>query len=247
MPGPRPTLANADFFRGLEPDQFKAIAKEAMHRHYPARTTVIEQEGAPNSFLMLAEGRMRFYYLTPDGNKRILMPIVSGQVFGLGALLSKPYLVSVESVRDSMALEWSGQSIRMVLQSHPKLWQNLLSITRDYLGMCIVLHGALCSTSARERLGQFIMAYGAKKLWMTNQELGDAANLNVYTVSRIMNEWRREGLIRRDGKAYLLLASPEKLLGRKPASPGEHACRACGLCLCDFGPAPRQNVVHSQN
>ena len=44
----------------------------------------------------------------------------------------------------------------------------------------------------------------------TNQELADSANINLYTVSRIVSEWERIGAIRKLlGK--ILLRSSQKL------------------------------------
>jgi len=83
-------------------------------------------------------------------------------------------------------------------------------------------HIGIASYTARQRLAEVLITLartvGQKTtsgvaLDITNEELADAANITVFTASRLISEWQRtRALVKRRGK--LLLQSPDWLLSR---------------------------------
>jgi CRP/FNR family transcriptional regulator, nitrogen oxide reductase regulator len=95
-----------------------------------------------------------------------------------------------------------------------------LSIASDYFAWFLSAHLALISHNARERLAQVLLSLAegighdapdGVELNITNEELANAANVIVFTASRILSEWRRNGaLLKSRGK--VVLRSPRRLL-----------------------------------
>jgi CRP-like cAMP-binding protein len=99
---------------------------------------------------------------------------------------------------------------------------NAYLATMGYLSWYVGSHAALTSQTARERLAHILLGYapiigrkvsGGIELDLTNTELADAANINLYTASRLISEWHRTGTIRKH-RGKILLRSGKRLFAR---------------------------------
>src|SRR5512146_1553973 len=88
-------------FEGICDDDVDAIVSAAKLKSV-SRGALILSQGAPASrFLMILEGRARYYFTTPGGDKLLLMWLTAGDCAGTAALLpnAPEYLVSTEAIR----------------------------------------------------------------------------------------------------------------------------------------------------
>lgn len=164
---------------------------------------------------ILARGRTRYFYDTPDGNRILLMWLTAGELIGGAALSPQPkdYLLSVEAVRESTVLCWDRGTIRELVHRHPQMIDNCLSVAFDYLAWYVGAHLALSSQKAPERLAYTLHGLtmsigepvnGGLELDVTNEELANAAHISQYTASRLLSDWQKRGLLRkRRGKLFL--------------------------------------------
>jgi CRP-like cAMP-binding protein len=209
------------FLNGLEPQEIDVILAAARPRRFSAKRVMTYQGQPADRILLLWKGRARYFFDTPNGKQLILRWITPGEIFGASALVDRPskYIVSTAVVRDSVALVWSGETIRALSRRFPPLWENAFFVTTDYISWYVAAHAALTSQSARERLAHVLLELAPRigekvsdnlELEVTNEELANSANITPYTTSRLISEWRRLGLIR---KRYgrIVLRSPEKL------------------------------------
>jgi CRP-like cAMP-binding protein len=213
-----------ELLQDLEPKDADSILAAAKPRRFPAKYIVTHQDSPADRFLLLWKGRARHFFETPNGKKLILSWITPGKIFGGVALLCRPstYLVSTETVRDSVALVWDGPVIRALARRFPQVLENALRIAADYVSWYVAAHAALTSQSARERLASVLLGLtpsigqrisGGIELDVTNEELANSANITAYTTSRIISEWRKSGAIRKH-RGKILLRSPERFFLR---------------------------------
>jgi CRP-like cAMP-binding protein len=160
--------------------------------------------------------------VSPQGEKIVIRWMPPGEVVGGVALLSKPleYPLSAEAVKQSSALVWDRATIRSFGAKYPQLMENGLLIAYDYLVLYKILHLSSNCQSAPQRLGQVLGSLakgmgqtvaGGVEVCVRNEELANEANVTVFTVSRLMGEWQRQGLlVKSRGKVVLRL--PEKLI-----------------------------------
>src|SRR5215813_9705838 len=106
--------ADSELLRGLEPKQIDLLRAAARQRRFPAKSVITYQSEPAEQLFLLLTGRVRFFYVTDNGNKLSLLWVTPGKIFGAAALALSPstYLVSTEAVRDSSVLIWDGSSIR---------------------------------------------------------------------------------------------------------------------------------------
>lgn len=117
---------------------------------------------------------------------------------------------------------WDRTPIRRLVEHYPRLLENVLWTASDYVTWHLMSHIGIASYTARQRLAEVLITLartvGQKTtdgvtLDITNQELADAANITVFTASRLISEWRRtRALVKHRGK--ILLQSPDWLLSR---------------------------------
>ncbi|HEY1468757.1 MAG TPA: Crp/Fnr family transcriptional regulator [Candidatus Acidoferrum sp.] len=206
---------NIDLLRGFKRQEIDLILAAAKVRRFPAKSVMTYQGEPANHLLLLWKGRGRYFFETPNGKKLIMIWITPGHIFGGAALAPRAstYLLSSETVRDSVVLVWDGPAIRGLARRYPQLLENAIVSAVDHLSWYIAAHAALCSQTARQRLASVLLGYtssmgervsGGIEFDITNEELANAANITPYTASRILSEWQRAGAIcKQRGKIFV--------------------------------------------
>jgi len=216
-----PAGLNSRLFEGIAPRDRDVIWVAAKERRYLANSIITNQGNPAEHLFLLTSGRARYFFVAQEGKKSLLIWLTPGEIIGVAALVSKPsqYLVSTESVKDTAALVWERTTIRSLASAYPRLMENAVSMTSDYLGWYVADHLALTCHTARQRLAQVLIRLaevigqkvpGGVEFDATNEELASAANITPFTASRIVSEWQtNRAVVKRRGK--ILLRSPERL------------------------------------
>lgn len=199
---------NSRFLAGLSPEQINAVVATGTIRYIPANTVITCGDDPALRFYVLVEGRVRGFIAAPKGAKLNLFYIQAGETVGWSALIPQPmdYIVSAEAVTGTVALEWERPLARELVAKYPRLLENALTLGYHYLVLYRVLHlAALCDTATErvatvvcgltEKLGHKLN--GGSMLKINNEELANEANVTIYTVSRLMQEWQRKGLVKK--------------------------------------------------
>ncbi len=212
------------FLEGLAEPEVDAVLTAARQRQYMANSVVTNQDHPADHLFLILTGRGRHFFITPDGQKTLLLWLPPGEVFGGAAFLSKPvpYLVSTEIVMDSCVLVWDRAAVRSVAAQYPRLVENALLIAYDYLVVYRAMHVALTCHTARQRLAAVLVNLasgighevpGGIELDVNNEELANEANVTLFTASRLLSEWQRNGMVVKN-RGKVLLRSPAQLLSQ---------------------------------
>jgi CRP-like cAMP-binding protein len=216
-----PAGLKSRLLEGIAPDDLDVIWAAAKERRYLANSIITNQGQPAEHLFLLTSGRARYFFITQEGHKSLLIWLTPGQIIGVAAFLSRPsqYLVSTESVKDSAVLAWDRTTVRSLAARYPRLLENAILTTSDYLGWYVADHLALSCQTARHRLAQVLIRLaevigqkvpGGVEFDATNEELASAANITPFTASRLISEWQtNRAVAKRRGK--ILLQSPERL------------------------------------
>jgi CRP/FNR family transcriptional regulator, nitrogen oxide reductase regulator len=211
-------------FEGLALREIRSILAAGTPRRFLANSILYNQGEPVRSAYLLVEGRARYFYVTPEGQKIVFTTVAAGELLGAAALVRtmSSHNVSAEVLLHSRMVAWDKKTIRSLGVVYPKLIDNALSITAHYIGWLISAHVGLACHSAQLRLAQTLVnlassAPGAAsgggrgvELAVTNEELAHAASVTPFTVSRLMSRWQRSGFLTK-GRGKVLLRSPEGL------------------------------------
>ncbi len=203
------------FFEGLDAPDIKTILAAAVQKRFLTKSVVFHQGDPAGQLFLLLTGRARRFFLTQDGEKVVLLRVTPRELFGEASMLANPaeYLVSTEALTAINALVWSRGTIRSLCERYPRLLENALLISFDYLAAYRAAHASLICNSAPERLARVLTNLangigqkipGGVELDIRNEELADEANISLFTTSRLLSAWQREGiLVKRRGKVLL--------------------------------------------
>jgi CRP-like cAMP-binding protein len=212
----------AKFFEGLEGREVREIVDAAEVRKIGAHRIVLMAGEAATHLFLLVSGNAQFYRLSREGDKVLLSRLVTGNVFGLGSLLSRPmhYIGTAETSRDSEFLVWERARIRELAQKYPKLAENALEIILRYLAAHTDRLVDLVTLTAPERLARAVFHLGKHtgkivpagvEIEATNEDLSQLANVSSFTVSRLLNKWARAGAVTK-ARGRVFVYSPDRLL-----------------------------------
>jgi len=207
---------------GIDASAISDILTAARQRRFLASSIIANQGHPASQVFLLLTGAARSFFLTKGGQKLHVYSYPPGEMLGGMGLVMRTanYIVSTESVRDSDMLVWERETIRGLAGQYPKLLDNALTIASDYLNTTIATQVALSCHTARQRLAEVLVNLASGighrtstgiELAVRNEDLAAAASLTAFTVSRLMSEWQRGGLLKKS-RGKVLLPSPERLL-----------------------------------
>ncbi len=216
------TKLRPPFLEDLAPSDTGTILAAAKQLRFLPNSVITNQGHPATRLFMVLSGGARSFYLTQGGQKLHVHSYPPGEMFGGMAIVARDseYVVSTEAVKDSHMLVWERASMRAFVVRHPQLLDNALSIAADYLNMSIATQVALSCHTARQRLAEVLVNLasgvgrrvgGGIELMVRNEELATAANITPFTVSRLISEWQRTGMLAKS-RGRVLLPSPERLL-----------------------------------
>ena len=209
------------FLQGLTKPELHSILAASTLRQFPANS-IITNQGDPAEYLfLLRTGCARLFYITQQGQKVLLRWLLPGELLGGSAILPNPslYLVGTEILKKSSAFVWRRNTIRRLATQYPKLLDNMLPIAAEHLTWFLSAHLALVSRTARERLAQVLLTLaqgighkvpGGIRLEITNEHLANSANITLFTASRFLSEWQRQGALRK-GRGTLTVCDANRL------------------------------------
>jgi len=206
---------------GLSQKDKDAILSAASYFRFAADAVPACQGDRADRLFLLVNGSARYFVVTHDGRKVYLLWLAPGDIFGGVSLLTETaeFIVSTEVVKGTEVFVWSRHMIRGLAARFPRLTENVLSTASDYLVWYVASHLSLICHSAHQRLANVLIslasAFGRRSsdgitIEVTNEQLANTANITLFTVSRLLSEWHRKGvLVKSRGK--IVLRSPEKL------------------------------------
>jgi len=211
----------SSFFDGLASQYRNKVLAAAKPRRFAAKSVITNQGHPADNLFLLTKGRARYFFDERGGRHILLHWLAVGEIIGGMALLAKPasYLLGSETVRECNLLVWDRATIRGLVAQYPVLLENALATASDYLAWYLAAHVALTCHSAEQRLAGVLGSLaevigqdvsGGVELDVTNEELANAANVTVFTASRMLSAWQRLGVVKK-GRGKILLRQPTRL------------------------------------
>jgi CRP-like cAMP-binding protein len=210
------------FLEGLDPAEVHSIVAAATLKQFKTNSLMNREGDRAEHFFLMLDWGARHFTMSPKGEKVVVRWLPPGEVVGGASFLSKPvsYILSTEVTKNSSALLWDRSTIRSLAVTYPRLMENALMVAYDYALFYRILHVALTCQSAPQRVAQ-VLGYLAKEMGqqvtgglelnVRNEELAHEANVTIFTVSRLMGEWQRKGLLTKS-RGKVVVPSPEDLI-----------------------------------
>jgi CRP-like cAMP-binding protein len=212
---------------GLDNGAIADIIAAGVLRRFPAGQLIVHADDPGTHLFLIKTGIVDLHRVTPKGQQVLIIRFSSGDAFGIVSIPARPmgYLGTAEAVGKTEIYVWDHRSARHFTQKYPTFADNAMRIGLEYIKLYSDRHLALVADDAESRLrrtlsqlelraGHMDHARGLE-VEITNERLASLADIGQFTVSRLLNKWKRKGaLVKTRSKVVIL--HPEGMLDPEP-------------------------------
>jgi CRP-like cAMP-binding protein len=221
---PTEILRRSELFARVGPDTMERVLASSISR-------AVEEDGyfffqgdpATHVYVLLA-GRVKLLQVTPAGQQVIMRVLIPGEAFAPIALL-KPragYPVSAQAVEDSTALAWEAPNLRALAQKDAVISLNAAQVISGYMTEVQDRYRELATEKVERRIARTLLRLAAQSgrkvaegvlidIPLTRQDIAQMTGTTLFTVSRTLSEWERQGLLS-IGRERVIIREPHGLV-----------------------------------
>jgi CRP-like cAMP-binding protein len=215
-------LRTVPIFSELSEPDIAALARLTSRRTCPKDTVVFFENEEGDSFFCIVAGRIKVTILGDDGREVILSVLGRGDFFGEMALLdNEPRSATAIAVEDTELLSLHRNDFQSVLSDNRSIMSALIKILTARLRRANHQISTLALLDVYGRVARVIVDTArdeGKRLKdgriafrrATHQEIANRIGTTRETVTRMLKDLERQGLIHIDGKEVVVQPDFEK-------------------------------------
>jgi len=200
-------LARLSLFEGLFPQAIDAILHLSGARKVEEGAYFFMQEDNAERLYVLVEGRVKLGLVSQDGQQIILNVLGPWHAFGAeSAIPGAVYPVSAQAVLACTALGWEKAVLQRVMTKYPQITSNLMRHMSKQIVEAQDRIRELTLERVERRVARLLLRLArqvGKKtddgvlidLPISRQDMAEMSGTTLYSVSRILSQWERNGLI----------------------------------------------------
>lgn len=210
-------LSRVAFLRGLTSAELNTVAQAAHTRQCLRETFIFQQGDTAEAMYVLLAGQVRMTQLTPDGNQVILRYIQPGDMFGgIAAMGLTTYPATAQVTEEGSALFWDARTIHDLILQIPQLGLNALEHAADTIIQLQDRVRELQTERVERRVARALLRLASQTgsrteagilidMPLSRQDLAEITGTNLYSVSRILSAWEKQGLVESRRERVVLL------------------------------------------
>jgi len=216
-------LNEVPFFSGLLPAELAEVYRAGVMRAYNEDSFLFYQDDPAERIFVLAEGRVKLYQLTPEGQQVIMRVATPWMMIAAIALVEGAvYPVSAQAAGDSRLVVWTQPELLALVSRYPALAGNALRILAGHVREFQDRYRELATERVERRLARTILRLANQTgrkidkgvlldLPLSRQDLAEMCGTTLYTVSRTLSQWESQGLIQ-SGREQVIIKFPHGLV-----------------------------------
>lgn len=203
----------------LSGEELDTLDKTMTWVHFARGQTIFTEGDELENFYNVGQGIIRLVKPLPDGRRTILDFLFQGDFLGLTANGYSPY--SAEAVTRVKLCCFPKENLRKMFQENPRMERCLLGMFTEKLVLTHSRIANLACKSAPERLASFLLGFegnedlrtknGIINLPINRHDISDYLGLTIWTISRVLTRFRKDGLIEIDKRKTIYLKNKLKL------------------------------------
>jgi CRP/FNR family transcriptional regulator, nitrogen oxide reductase regulator len=211
-------------FENATPEDINAIARLAFQRTVEEEAYFFMQGDKAEYLYILLSGRVKLCTLSTEGQQVNLRTIIPHQLFGaLGAVRpGAGYPAFAQALEDCSALAIESKAFAQLLIERPHLSMGLMRLMTGYIQEMQERYRELATERVEQRIARTLLRLAAQvgrkqehavviDLVFTREDLAEMAGTTLYTVSRVLSTWERQGLLT-TGRQRVTLHNPHGLV-----------------------------------
>jgi CRP/FNR family transcriptional regulator/CRP/FNR family cyclic AMP-dependent transcriptional regulator len=216
-------LRAVPIFSELTDQDITSLARHAIRRRYPKDAVIFFENEEGDYFFMILEGRIKVTILGDDGREVILSMLGQGDFFGEMALLdNEPRSATAIAVEESELLSLHRNDFQAVLSDNRSIMGALIRILTARLRRANHQISTLALLDVYGRVARVIVDMAreeGKRLKdgriafrrATHQEIANRIGTTRETVTRMLKDLERQGLIQMQGREMVVQGDFEKV------------------------------------
>jgi len=217
-------IRQSSLFKDVSPNVFAEVLEAGMLRSVEEGGFFFMQADPATHAYVLVEGRVKMIQITPNGQQITLRIMTPGQTYGGIALLNPRagYPATAQAVENSSAMAWDTQHLRGLVEQEPSISLNVMSLMHGYISELQERQKALVTDRVEQRIARILLKLATQSgtkidegvlidLPLTRQDVAEMSGTTLFTVSRTLNEWERNGLLD-IGRERVVIRNPHGLV-----------------------------------
>jgi CRP/FNR family transcriptional regulator, nitrogen oxide reductase regulator len=212
-------LRRVSVFQNATDEDLKLISEHAIERSVEDGEFFFFQGDPAVYFYVLVSGRAKLMQTNTTGQQVNLRTISEWQMFGaLGAVRENAtYPASAQAMENSTALAIKSDYLRELMETRPYLSVDLMKLMTGYIQEMQERYRELATEKVERRIARVLLRLtaqlgvktkdGSIELTFTRQDLAEMSGTTLFTVSRVLSEWERQGLVEA-GRERVLIRNP---------------------------------------
>ncbi len=205
-------------------DDVRAIARMGFARAVEEGGFFFFQDEPADYLYILLNGRAKLCQITPDGQQVNLRTLVPYQLFGaIGAVEpAATYPACAQALEDSAAFAIASDDFRRLLETRPHLSFGLMKLMTGYIQEMQNRYRESVTEKVEQRIARVLLRLAGQsgvrvdegvliELAFSRQDLAEMAGTTLYTVSRVLSGWEKQGLIV-TGRERVTLKNPHGVM-----------------------------------
>lgn len=214
-------LAGTKLFQGLTEEARRRLVDVAVRMPLRRDEELFQQDDEANRLVLLCEGHVKVTRLDAEGRRIVVRIAQRGETVGCVATLSHArYPATATVAAPGSALAWSRPEIDQLTATIPRLALNALQMQSVYVRELIDRLHELSTPKLERRIALTLERLleraqehdpGVERIpyALTRQELAELTGTTIFSVSRVLSEWDRRGVVRSERAAVTVLNREE--------------------------------------
>jgi CRP-like cAMP-binding protein len=202
-------LRHVNVFSDASDEDLKLLVENGILRSIEEGEFFFFQGDPATHFYILITGRAKLLQTNPAGQQVNLRTLNEWQLFGaLGAVRENAvYPATAQALEQSTALAIESSFLKEMMQTHPHLSVNLMQLMTGYIMEMQERYRELATERVERRIALTVLRLAAQvgrrissgemivELSLSRQDLAEASGTTIFTVSRVLADWERRGLV----------------------------------------------------
>ncbi len=211
-------------FQNATDSELQLILKNSIIRSIEENEFFFFQGDNAEYLYILITGQAKLMQSNPSGQQVNLRTLHPWQMFGaLGAVRAEAiYPATAQALEDSSALAIESGFLHKLLETSPKISFDLMTLMTSYIQEMQARFRELATEKVEQRVANALIRLAGQSGVKSNKEAGielsfsrqDVAEMTgttLYTISRLLSEWERQGLIK-TGREKIQIINPHDLV-----------------------------------
>ena len=210
-------------FSSLNREDLLHISRMIRHQEYAKGETLFSEENAPDALIIVNEGSIKAYKLTPDGREQILYVFSEGDFFGERNLFGRQRTAyAAEALEPVKTCSLTKERFHDLLRSYPAIAVKIIEELEERIARMENSLQSIGVRSIEARISALLLELASKygqmvpegtliRLPLSREGMANYLGIARETVSRKLGQMENEGIIRSVSNKSILLLDQEAI------------------------------------